>query len=100
MSLGFYTDNTPTNNSLVFGSDAEIYGWGGEQFKREQLHHLKEDNVIAWETTAPNSWFGGGITALFGKNMSNYVDNGSLKFKIKIPADVTFRIGITDNIYQ
>ncbi len=94
--FGVYTDETPTNNSLTFGGDAEIYAWGGT-VQEGTTAPYEGDNVIAWETTAANSWFGGGVTTLFGKNMSNYSEEGVLRFKIKIPADVSFRIGITDN---
>ncbi len=94
--FGIYTDNTPTNNKLDFGNDAAIYVWGGTM-QEGSTPAYEGTNVIAWETTTPNSWFGGGIVSLFGKNMSNFVDEGKLKFKIKIPADVSFKIGMTDN---
>ncbi|MBK6264439.1 carbohydrate-binding protein [Marivirga sp. S37H4] len=94
--FGVYTDNTPTNSQLVFGTDAEIYAWG-ETLEEGNIAPYEGDNVIAWNTTTSNSWFGGGIAALNGKDMSNYVEDGSLKFKIKIPGNVAFRIGITDN---
>ncbi|PTB97369.1 hypothetical protein C9994_03280 [Marivirga lumbricoides] len=94
--FGVYTDETPTNNELVFGSDAEIYVWG-ETMQEGNTPPVEGDNVIAWNTVNPNSWFGGGIVAINGKDMSNYLENGSLKFKIKIPGNVSFRIGITDN---
>jgi len=95
-TFGVYTDETPTNNELVFGTDVEIYAWGGTLEEGTTLPY-EGDNVIAWRTTATNSWFGGGVVALNGKNMSNFTENGSLKFRIKIPGDVSFRIGLTDN---
>ena len=94
--FGVYTETTPVDNQLTFGSDAEIYGWGGTVQEGTEAP-FEGSNVIAWETVNASSWFGGGVAALFGRNMSNFVADGSLKFKIKIPADVTFRIGITDN---
>lgn len=94
--FGVYTDETPTNNELVFGSDAEIYVWG-ETMEEGNTAPYEGENVIAWNTVNANSWFGGGIVAINGKDMSNYVEDGSLKFKIKIPADVSFKVGITDN---
>ncbi len=95
-TFGVYTDDTPTNNELVFGSDAAIYAWGGT-VQEGTTPAYEGSNVIAWETTTANSWFGGGVTSLYGKNMSGFVENGSMKFRIKIPANVSFRIGITDN---
>lgn len=94
--LGVYTDETPTNNELVFGSFAEIYAWG-ETVSEGNEAPFEGENVIAWQTNNSNSWFGGGIAAINGKDMSNYTENGRLKFRIKIPANVAFRIGITDN---
>lgn len=95
-TFGVYTDDTPTNNELVFGSNAAIYAWGGT-VQEGTTPAYEGSNVIAWETTTANSWFGGGVTSLYGKNMSGFVENGSMKFRIKIPANVSFRIGITDN---
>ncbi|NJO88015.1 MAG: family 16 glycosylhydrolase, partial [Chloroflexia bacterium] len=94
--FGVFTDNTPTNNELDFGNDAAIYVWGGTMHEGSTPAY-EGSNVVAWETTTPNNWFGGGIVSLFGKNMSNFVDEGKLKFKIKIPANVSFKIGVTDN---
>ena len=94
--FGLYTENTPTNNELSFGLDAEIYVWGGTM-QDGNTEAYEGSEVIAWETLNANSWFGGGITSTFGRDMSGYVEEGNLKFNIKIPADVSFRIGITDN---
>ncbi len=94
--FGVYTDNTPVSTQLTFGTDAEIYAWGGT-LSEGSIPPYEGTNVISWRTVNPNSWFGGGIVALNGKNMSNYQSDGHLEFRIKIPADVSFRIGITDN---
>lgn len=94
--FGVYTEDTPVNNQLNFGTDAEIYAWG-ETVQEGTEAPYEGTEVIAWETVTANSWFGGGIASLYGRNMASFVDNGSLKFKIKIPGDVAFRVGITDN---
>lgn len=94
--FGVYTDNTVVNNEFNFGTDAQIYGWGGT-VQAGTTAPYEGSNVIAWQTTTPNSWFGGGVASLYGKNMSGFEENGSLKFRIKIPANVAFRIGLTDN---
>lgn len=94
--FGVFTDTTPVDSQLTFGSDAEIYGWGGTVQEGTEAPY-EGDNVIAWETVNANDWFGGGVASLFGRDMSEFVDEGSLKFRIKIPSDVSFRIGITDN---
>lgn len=93
--FGVFTENTPVSNELTFGSDAEIYIWGGTMTTGTEAP-AEGSEVISWETTT-NSWFGGGIVSLFGRDMSNYIEDGMLKFRIKAPANLAFRIGLTDN---
>jgi len=95
-SFGVYTEETKTDNELNFGTDAEVYVWGNTMTETD-IAPYEGNQTLAWQTLNKNSWFGGGITASYGRDMSNYVDNGSLKFNIKIPADIGFKIGITDN---
>ncbi|MDO6810495.1 AbfB domain-containing protein [Zobellia galactanivorans] len=95
-NFGVFTENTPVANGLNFGSDADIFVFS-DTFAEGSEAPYEGEEVISWETSSSNTWFGAGITSLFGKNMSNYVEEGTMKFKIKIPADVSFRIGITDN---
>ena len=52
-------------------------------------------NVIAWAYTAPGQWFGGGIQSRDIKDMTNF-RNGKMSFRIKIPANVAFKVGIGD----
>ncbi|RZS99471.1 T9SS type A sorting domain-containing protein [Aquimarina brevivitae] len=94
--FGVYTDETPVNNQLTFGTDAEFYVFG-ETLTASDEAPYEGENVLAFTNDPSKGWFGAGITSLFGKNMSNYVENGFLKFKIKIPADVSFIIGLNDN---
>ncbi|WP_130734164.1 T9SS type A sorting domain-containing protein [Flavobacterium sp. J27] len=96
-TFGLFTDTTPTNNSLVFGSDAEFYIFGETLIENNATPPFEGSNVLSFTNDSSKGWFGAGITTLFGKNMSNYTQNGSLKFKIKIPADVSFFIGVNDN---
>ena len=52
-------------------------------------------NVLSWQTNA-KGWFGAGILSYQPVNLFNY-GAGSLKFRIKIPANVTFKIGVIDS---
>ena len=94
--FGVYTETTPTNNQLSFGLDSEIYVWGGTM-QDGTTEAFEGSEVIAWETLNPNGWFGGGIASTFGRDMSGYLDEGVLRFNLKVPADLSFRIGVTDN---
>jgi len=96
-TFGIYTENTITTDELSLGSDADIYIWGATLQGSNNCLAPDGSNVLAWRNTTANNWFGAGIAALNGRNMSNYIPNGQLKFKIKIPAEISFRIGITDN---
>ncbi len=95
-TFGVFTDETPVNNSFSFGSDAEIYVFE-ETLTSATGAAYEGDNVLAYTNDPAKGWFGMGVTSLYGKNMSNFVDNGRLKFNIKIPADVSFVIGVNDN---
>lgn len=96
-TFGVYTENTTTTNQLFLGSDAEIYFWGNTVQTHNNCVAPDGNSVLSWRNSNVNNWFGAGIAAVNGSNMSNYIPNGQLKFKMKIPADISFRIGITDN---
>lgn len=93
-TFGIFTDNTPTTNKLVAGVSSDIYAWNN--FVAGTTAAYEGSNVIAWQTTAANTWFGGGIQTRQARDMSSF-SGGNLKFRIKIPANVAFKVGITDN---
>lgn len=98
-NFGLYTDNTPTTDNLSFGLDSQFLVFNqGEFTTLEALSGVpaEGDNVLAFNKTSNPEWFGGGVFSFFGRNMSNYVQSGVLKFKIKIPADIPFIIGLDD----
>ena len=95
-TFGIFTDNTPTNNKLVAGQSSDIYVWNQNSVTEGSLSADEGDNVIAWNYTSSNEWFGGGIQSRQVRDLSNFNDNGELSFRIKIPADVSFKIGIAD----
>lgn len=94
-TFGVFTDNTPTTNKLVPGVNSDIWIWNTTSTTGGTLPPYEGSNVIAWKYTAPQ-WFGGGIASRQINDMSNFVD-GNLKFRIKIPANVGFKIGVRDN---
>ncbi|MFT7559713.1 MAG: CxxC motif-containing protein (DUF1111 family)/predicted lipoprotein with Yx(FWY)xxD motif [Flavobacteriales bacterium] len=92
-TFGVFTDTTQTNNTLEVGVSSDIFVWDLTS-SIGNIEPAEGDNVIAWNAKA-SSWFGGGILARQPVNLSNFLD-ATLNFKIKIPADVGFRIGVTD----
>jgi len=92
-SLGLFTDNTPTNNSLIPEVDSHIYVWEGT-LTDGSMPPYEGENGISWSTTG-TGWFGAGIMSIQPTNLSNFSE-GFLKFRIKIPSNVSFQIGIID----
>ena len=92
-TFGIFTDNTPTNGGLEAGVTSEIYVWEGT-LTDGTIPPFEGDNGISWTTTGMG-WFGAGIMSIQPVNLFNYGD-GNIKFMIKIPAHVSFQIGIID----
>jgi beta-glucanase (GH16 family) len=92
-TYGIYTDETQVTGGLQPGLDAEIYVWEGT-LAPGSIPPYEGDNGISWVTTGLG-WFGAGIMSIQPVNLFNFGD-GHLKFMIKIPANVTFKIGIID----
>jgi len=93
-SFGIYTDETPCNGELVPGVSAEIYVWENTLVEGS-IPPYEGDNVLSWQT-AGLGWFGAGIMAIQPLNLFDLGD-GDLRFRIKIPANVTFKVGIIDS---
>lgn len=92
-SYGLFTDLTPVDNGLLAGSDAEIYVWEGT-LGDGSIPPYEGENGISWATTGLG-WFGAGIMSIQPVNLYNFGD-GFLKFRIKIPSNIAFQIGIID----
>ena len=92
-SFGLFTDLTPTNTSLIPELDSHIYVWEGT-LTDASISAFEGENVLSWATTGLG-WFGAGIMSIQPINLSNF-ENGFLKFNIKIPSNVSFKIGIID----
>jgi len=92
-TFGLFTDTTPIDNGLVTGDDAEIYVWEGT-LSEGSIPPYEGENGISWQTTGLG-WFGAGIMSMQPVNLFNF-EEGHLKFMIKIPANISFQIGIID----
>ncbi|MCB1046038.1 MAG: family 16 glycosylhydrolase [Calditrichaeota bacterium] len=91
--LGLYTETTPVTRTLVPGEDSEIYVWEGTLADGSD-EPWEGENVLSWQTTGAG-WFGAGIMSVQPLNLFDFGD-GWLNFRIRIPANVSFRIGIID----
>ena len=92
--FGLFTDLTPTENGLTPGLDAEIYVWEGT-LTDGNIEPYEGENGISWSTTGLG-WFGAGIMSMQPVNLFNFSE-GHLNFSIKIPANISFQIGIIDS---
>jgi len=92
--FGLFTDLTPVDNGLISGLDAEIYVWEGT-LNEGNIEPFEGENGISWSTTGLG-WFGAGIMSMQPVNLFNFSE-GHLNFSIKIPANVSFQIGIIDS---
>jgi len=91
--FGIYTDETPTTGGLEAEVTSEIYVWEGTLVDGS-IPPYEGENVLSWQS-AGLGWFGAGIMSIQPLNLFDFGD-GDLKFRIKIPANVTFKIGIID----
>ncbi len=92
-TFGIYTEETPVDDGLQVGVNAEIYVWENT-LTSGNIPPYEGDNVIAWNTTG-QGWFGAGIQSNSPLDLSGF-GAGQIKFMIKMPANVTFKIGIND----
>ena len=92
--FGLFTDLTEVNNYLTPGLDAEIYVWEGT-LTDGSIDPLEGENGISWSSTG-SGWFGAGIMSMQPINLFNFSE-GHLNFSIKIPANVSFQIGVIDS---
>ena len=93
ISFGIYTDETLVINGLEPDLDAHIYVWENT-LSPGSIPPYEGENGISWVTNGVG-WFGAGIMSIQPVNLFNFAD-GHLKFMIKIPAHITFKIGIID----
>lgn len=92
-SVGLFTDTTPTTTQLVPTVSSEIYVWESTLVDGT-IPPYEGSNVMSWRTDG-KGWFGAGILATQPLNVFDFGD-GTLNFRIKMPANVTFEIGIID----
>ncbi len=93
-SFGLFTEETETYNQLEIGVDSYIYVWEGTLVDGN-IPPYEGEYGISWQS-AGVGWFGAGIMSTQPVNLFNFGD-GDLKFMIKMPAGVTFKIGVIDS---
>ncbi|MDZ4122070.1 MAG: family 16 glycosylhydrolase, partial [Candidatus Cloacimonadaceae bacterium] len=92
-TFGIFTDETPVDAALQIGLNAEVYVWENT-LSAGSIPPFEGANVLSWATTG-QGWFGAGISSNTPLDLSTF-EQGSIKFMIKIPPNITFKIGIND----
>jgi beta-glucanase (GH16 family) len=92
-TFGLFTDTTPTTGGLVTGVTSDVYVWESTLVPGT-IAPYEGGNVLAWRTDG-KGWFGAGILSRQPVNLFGF-GAGHLKFRIKIPANVRFKIGVVD----
>ena len=93
-TFGLYTETTPVNDTLVTEVTSKIYVWESTLVDGT-IPPYEGDSVLAWRTNSRGG-VGAGIMSIQPVNLFNFGD-GHLNFRIKIPANVTFKIGVIDS---
>ncbi|KQV48287.1 glycoside hydrolase [Pelomonas sp. Root1217] len=93
--FGVFTDNTPVTNGQALGTSADFFIWNTGSMGGGNIPPFEGSNVLALNYFAPGQWFGGAVQSRQVHDMSGF-RNGNIKLKIKVPANVAFKIGILD----
>ncbi|MCV2366626.1 glycoside hydrolase family 16 protein [Roseateles oligotrophus] len=92
--FGVFTDLTLVNNKQVPGVSSDIFVWNN--LAAGDIPPFEGGGVLAWRYVTPGQWFGGSVQSKQLHDMTGF-RNGQIKLKIKIPANVAFKVGIQDN---
>lgn len=92
-TYGIYTDTTPTQGGLTPGVDAGVYVWSNT-LVNGAIAPYEGAHDLTWKTNG-QGWFGAGVMAYQPVNLYDF-GGGALTFMVKMPANVTFQIGVID----
>ncbi len=92
-TYGIYTDSTETKESMFVDDPGNIWVWEGT-LTGGSIAPLEGENVLSWRSNN-KGWFGAGIQSVQPINLLEFAE-GSLEFSIKMPANVSFQIGVID----
>jgi beta-glucanase (GH16 family) len=94
--FGVFTDTTPVDSGQALGTSADFFIWNTGSMGGGDIAPYEGANVLALNYFAPGQWFGGAVQSRQAHDMSGF-RGGNIKLKIKVPANVAFKIGILDN---
>lgn len=94
-TFGVFSEASGLSAQLDAGVSSDIYLWNTQSTSDGGQAPFEGEAVISWHYHRPGDWFGGGVAARQALNLSQYSD-GALQFNIKVPADISFKVGIVD----
>jgi beta-glucanase (GH16 family) len=90
-NFGVFTETTPVENHVTYGTDANLFTWNDVIVTPETMPY---EGTEAWSCSiGGGTWWGMGVLSLVDRNMKNYSD-GYLHLHIKTTTTQTFKIGI------
>ena len=91
LNYGLFTDSTYVSEHILLDEEAFIYVWE-ETLIESDIQPYEGEGVLSWKSNG-KGWFGAGIMSEQPINLS---EAGHLNFRIKIPANNAFQIGVID----
>jgi len=91
LNYGLFTDSTHVSEHILIDEEAFIYVWE-ETLVESDIRPYEGEGVLSWKSNG-KGWFGAGIMSEQPINLS---EAGHLNFRIKIPANIAFQIGVID----
>jgi len=91
LNYGLFTDSTKVSDHILLDEEAFIYVWE-ETLIESDIQPYEGEGVLSWKSNG-KGWFGAGIMSEQPINLS---EAGHLNFRIKIPANIAFQIGVID----
>ncbi|MFT7560482.1 MAG: hypothetical protein ACI93R_002402 [Flavobacteriales bacterium] len=87
--------SSQSNKSALVKKGTEFFVWGDTM---QHCHEMNKKNKFCLEWDEKNEWFGAGFKNLSPINLSPFKGKKiRLKFRIKIPGEVPFKVGILDS---
>lgn len=91
--FGIFTDTTPVESEITFGTDAEFYLWNNMTAAPETPQ--EGENVWSFDIGA-GDWWGGGVFCLQDRNLSGHSD-GVLHFHAKTASIANIDVGVSSS---
>ena len=91
LNYGLFTDSTYVTEHILIDEEAFIYVWE-ETLIESDIRPYEGEGVLSWKSNG-KGWFGAGIMSEQPINLS---EADHLNFRIKIPANIAFQIGVID----